>query len=113
MRILLAGERIAIDPGGAIRIINWAKYQSEYGRVLKYRRNKKADREQIRTEQNGNGSVTPSGVTSHTQSLTPFPSKGKGSAGYNKSVVRDAPPIESFIPREDEPPGEMPTQELD
>ena len=36
----LESQRIGITPKGAIRIINWSKYQSEYERQKPYRRAK-------------------------------------------------------------------------
>jgi len=36
-------ERIKISPKGAIRIVNWSKYQSEYRRQKQYRKPKSDD----------------------------------------------------------------------
>jgi hypothetical protein len=63
-------ERISIDSAGVIHITNWKKYQSEYARVVVYRRKNsvtehtksdqtRSDKTRAETRQ-----VTPNGVTS-------------------------------------------------
>lgn len=73
-------ERVSIDSRGVIHIINWAKYQSEYARVVKYRREKPESEKTLSDQKRGDQiredtrKVTPPGVTS--AKTIPPPLKG-------------------------------------
>ncbi len=54
---LLETERIGISPRGAIRIVNWSKYQSEYNRQKPYRQQKQAT--EVQQNNGDNQSFTP------------------------------------------------------
>jgi len=47
LQLLVQQERITLDSSGAIRITNWRRYQSEYARVLPYRKHGATDEHRI------------------------------------------------------------------
>jgi len=94
LALFVKHERIDIDPNGVIHIRNWTRYQSEYGRVVKYRKN--------RQDQNREDKIR-----EDTEKVTP-PSPSRGSAGS----VFNAPPIESFMFNPDRNLDEVPVTRL-